>query len=156
MKEVWRIIFVTLVVFAISTSFFTSQNSAKAASNEKVYFGVTFGGKTVDEAKQLIDKVSSYTNLFIVASWTIDGAFNSSAELTEICDYAVQHNLSVIVYFSFIYYNYSRTVGNLYNSSVWDLYGVSPWHVGWLNQVRKDGVTCSWELTFMMSPEENK
>ena len=57
--------------------------------------------------------------------------------LTDICDYAVQHNLSVIVYFSFIYYNYTRTVGNLYNSSVWDLYGVSPWHVGWLNQANE-------------------
>ena len=137
MKEVWRIILVTVLVFAISTSFFASEDSAKAASNDKVYVGVTFGGTTVDEAKQLIDKVSSYTNLFIVASWTIDGAFNSSAELTEICDYAVQHNLSVIVYFNFIYYNYTRTVGNLYNSSVWDLYGVSPWHVGWLNQAKE-------------------
>ena len=137
MKKVWRIILVTLLVFAISTSIFASEIGAKAASNDKVYVGVTFGGTTVNEAKQLIDKVSSYTNLFIVASWTIDGAFNSSAELTEICDYAVQHNLSVIVYFSFIYYNYTRTVGNLYNSSVWDLYGVSPWHVGWLNQAKE-------------------
>ena len=70
-------------------------------------------------------------------SWTIAGAFNDSSPLTEICDYAVQHNLSVIVYFSFIYYNYTRTVGNLYNSSVWDLYGVSPWHVDWLNQANE-------------------
>lgn len=136
MKKVWRIILVTLLVFAISTSFFASENSAKAASSDNVYVGVTFGGTTVDEAKQLIDKVSSYTNLFIVDSWTISGNFNNSTPLTEICDYAVQHNLSVIVYFSFIYYNYTRTVGNLYNSSVWDLYGVSPWHVDWLNQAK--------------------
>jgi hypothetical protein len=137
MKKMWRIILVTLLVLATLTSTFTCGLSAKAASNEKVYFGVTFGGTTVEEAKQLIDKVSSYTNLFVVASWTIDGAFNDSKPLTDICDYAVQHNLSVIVYFSFIYYNYTRTVGNLYNSSVWDLYGVSPWHVGWLNQANE-------------------
>ena len=137
MKKMWRIILITLLVLATLTSSFTGKNDAKTASNEKVYVGVTFGGTTVEEAKQLIDKVSSYTNLFIMASWTIDGAFNSSAELTEICDYAVQHDLAVIVYFSFIYYNYTRTVGNLYNSSVWDLYGVSPWHVGWLSQANE-------------------
>ncbi len=136
MKKVWRIILVTLLVFAMLTSVFASENSAKAANSDKVYFGVTYGGDTVAEAKQLIDKVSSYTNLFIMDSWTIAGAFNDSSPLTEICDYAVQHNLSVIVYFSFIYYNYTRTVGNLYNSSVWDLYGVSPWHVDWLNQAK--------------------
>jgi len=137
MKKMWRIILVTLLVLATLTSTFATELGSKAASNEKVYVGVTFGGTTVEEAKQLIDKVSSYTNLFIVASWTIDGAFNDSTPLTDICDYAVQHNLSVIVYFSFIYYNYTRTVGNLYNSSVWDLYGVSPWHVGWLNQANE-------------------
>ena len=136
MKKMWRIILVTFLVVAIVTSIFASEDTAKAASGDKVYVGVTFGGTTVDEAKQLIDKVYSYTNLFIVDSWTISGNFNDSTPLTEICDYAVQHNLSVIVYFSFIYYNYTRTVGNLYNSSVWDLYGVLPWHVDWLNQAK--------------------
>ncbi len=136
MKKVWRIIFVTLLVFAISTSLFDSDNSAKAAGSDKVYVGITFGGTTVDEAKQLIDKVSSYTNLFIVDSWTIAGNFNDSKPLTEICDYAVHANLSVIVYFSFIYYNYTRSVGNIYNSSTWELYDVSPWHVDWLNQAK--------------------
>jgi hypothetical protein len=136
MKRLWRITLVTFLVIAMLTSVFSSESNVKAATNEKVYVGVTFGGTTVDEAKQLIDKVYSYTNLFIMDSWTISGAFNDSNPLTEICDYAIQHNLSVIVYFSFIYYNYTRTVGNLYNSSVWDLYGVSPWHADWLNQAK--------------------
>ena len=136
MKKMWRIILVTFLVVAIVTSIFASEDTAKAASSDKVYVGVTFGGTTVDEAKQLIDKVYTYTNLFIVDSWTISGNFNDTTPLTEICDYAVQHNLAVIVYFSFIYYNYTRTVGSLYNSSVWDLYGVLPWHVDWLNQAK--------------------
>ena len=136
MKKMWRIILVTFLVVAIVTSIFASEEAAKAASSDKVYVGVTFGGTTVDEAKQLIDKVYTYTNLFIVDSWTISGNFNDTTPLTEICDYAIQHNLAIIVYFSFIYYNYTRTVGNLYNSSVWDLYGVSPWHVDWLNQAK--------------------
>lgn len=135
MKKVWRIVRIALLVFTMSSSIFVSENSA-SGSNENVYVGVTFGGDSVVEAEQLIDKVSSYTNLFIVDSWTISGAFNSSAALTEICDYAVKANLSVIVYFSFIYYNYSRQIGNLYNSSTWELYGVTPWHVEWLNQAK--------------------
>ena len=135
MKKLWRIVFVTLIVFTMSTSIFVSENRA-SASGENVYVGVTFGGDSVVEAEQLIDKVSSYTNLFIVDSWTISGAFNSSVALTEICDYAVKTHLSVIVYFSFIYYNYTFQVGNLYNSSIWELYGVTPWHVEWLNQAK--------------------
>jgi hypothetical protein len=127
---------VLLVVFIMSTSIIISEHSAKATTDGTVFVGVTFGGTTVQQAKQLIDKVKSYTNLFVIDSWTIDGAFNSSAGLDEICDYAVNANLSVMVYFSFIYYNYSRSFGNLYNSSTWELYGVSPWHVDWLNQAK--------------------
>lgn len=137
MEKTCRILLVVLLVFVMSTSALSSENRTKAASTgENVYIGVTYGGDSVVEAERLIDKVSSYTNLFIVDSWTISGAFNSSADLTEICDYAVKANLSVMVYFSFIYFNYTRQVGNLYNSSTWDLLGVSPWHVGWLDQAK--------------------
>jgi|GEM_PF-862595 len=135
MKIVWRILVVTLLVFTVSTPIFISENRAEAASGENFYVGVTFGGNSVADAEHLIDKVSSYTNLFIVDSWAISGAPNSTA-LDEICDYAVKANLSVIVYFSFIYYNYTLQIGNLYNSSTWELFGVTPWHVEWLNQAK--------------------
>jgi hypothetical protein len=73
MKTMWRIFVVALIILTISTSFFVSESRAQGASGEKVYVGVTFGGTTVQEAKQLIDKVKSYSNLFVIASWTIDG-----------------------------------------------------------------------------------
>ena len=99
------------------------------------YFGVTFGGTTVKQAEDLIDKVKSYTNLFVVDSWTISGAQNSS-ELDQICDYAANANLNFIVYFNFIYYNYTFQFSN-YNSSTWQDYGYTAWHVDWLNSAEE-------------------
>src|SRR3990170_8462974 len=68
---------------------------------EDFFFGVTFGGNTTNEAKLLIDKVKGYTNLFVVASWAITGAKNETA-LDEICQYAVDAEMNVVVYFDFI------------------------------------------------------
>jgi hypothetical protein len=136
MKNMSRIALVTLLVFTMSTSILISGNTAKAATGENVFVGVTFGGTTVEEAEQLIDKVSSYTNLFVVDSWTIDGGPNSSA-LTEICDYAVQANMYFIVYFNFVFQNYTMNVGNYYNASTWEAYRMSPWHRPWLNEAKE-------------------
>jgi hypothetical protein len=136
MKKVWRIVFVTLVVLSMSIPLFLIENTAGTASGERVYVGITFGGTTAQEAKQLIDKVKSYVNLFVVASWTINGGPNASA-LTEICDYAADANMSFIVYFNFIYLNYSSTIGTMYNSSTWADYGMTPWHRPWLNEAKE-------------------
>ena len=63
---------------------------------EQTYIGVAFGGDTVDEAKALIDRTKTYTNLFILQSGPI--SYNESAT-TEICNYATQNGKSIIVYF---------------------------------------------------------
>jgi len=98
-----------------------------APPNEEFYFGVTFGGNTTSEAKLLIDKVKGYTNLFVINNW--DLALNETA-LTEICDCAVDANLYIMVYFGFVFFDFSR----LYPR--WqDLFaeaGVEPFHVPWL------------------------
>ena len=100
-------------------------------SNEEFFFGVTFGGNTTSEAKLLIDKVKGYTNLFVINSWDIVARSNE-ADLNEICEYAVDANMSFMVYFNFIFWNYTGNYGS-YNSSSWDDYGVSPWHISWIN-----------------------
>lgn len=87
-----------------------------AYAEDTLFFGVTFGLDTTDEAKLLIDKVKSYTNLFIVDSWTI--ASNETA-LNEVCDYAVKANLKFIVFFDFI-------------SHV-----AYPWHLSWLENAKE-------------------
>ena len=107
-----------------------------AASEEKFFFGVSFGGNTTSEAKLLINRVKEYTNLFVINSWGISGGVNETA-LNEICDYAVSNGLNLMVYFNFIFYNYTTQLGNFYNSTSWELFGVTPWHMSWLNIARE-------------------
>jgi hypothetical protein len=71
---------------------------------------------TTSEAKLLIDKVKGYTNLFVVNSWTVS---TNETALNEICEYAVNANMSFIVFFDFI-------------SHV-----VYPWHQTWLDTARE-------------------
>lgn len=137
MKTAWRILIVTLLVFTLTAPIFISPSSAEVSGyDENFYVGVTFGSNSVTEAKQLIDKVSSYTNLFIVDSWDISGAPNSTA-LDEICDYAVRANMYFMVYFYMIYYNATINIRNFYNASTWDAYGVNLWHISWLSSARE-------------------
>ena len=105
MKTVWIVLIVALlissVVLPIGYFEYKSQSSIR---NLPVYFGITFGLNTTEQAKQLIDKVKGYTNVFVVDSWTLDTlneTINGTA-LTQVCDYAVSQGLKIIVYFSFI------------------------------------------------------
>lgn len=138
MKFMWFLL-VALLVFSVCLPVVCAQYQTKTdTSNEDFYFGVTFGGNTTSEAKLLIDKVKDYTNLFVIASWDISGAQNETT-LDEICDYAAGANLSIIVYFNFIFYNYTFHFGNgtLYNATSWDQFGYTPWHISWMNQARE-------------------
>jgi hypothetical protein len=95
MKQV-MILALILVLMIITASLLvsysaTSHNNTDAAP---FYLGVTFCGNTTAEAKMLIDKVKDYTNLFVLQSWPIS---NNETATTEICDYAVNSGLSIIV-----------------------------------------------------------
>ena len=134
MRRVWLLVLVALLASAVILPAVYLLNQAKTGSaSDDFFFGVSFGGTSVSQAKLLIDKVKGYTNLFVVNSWEINGAANETL-LNEVCEYAINANLSVMVYFNFVYYNYTKDLGNIYNASSCDLYGVSPWHIQWLNQ----------------------
>jgi len=66
----------------------------KNKETKPFYIGVTYTGNSTSEAKMLIDRVKTYTNLFVIQS--LNFSRNETA-LTEICDYAVAHNLNIIV-----------------------------------------------------------
>jgi len=69
-------------------------------------FGVTYGQDTVEGAKILIDRVYTYTNIFIVDSSDVS---NNKTKLDSVCNYAAEKNLSFIVYFfSLFAYDWQR------------------------------------------------
>jgi hypothetical protein len=96
-------LFLFLIALLVSAAvlpvaYFYGQSGTEG-SREKFFFGVTHGSNSTSEAKLLIDKVKDYTNLFVVASWDI--SINENA-LNEVCNYAVDAGMSVIVYFDFL------------------------------------------------------
>ncbi|MGA2386610.1 MAG: hypothetical protein ABSG33_08760 [Candidatus Bathyarchaeia archaeon] len=98
-KQVRKYLLPTLliVVLLVSVGAYTSYSIGNQPKpNPNVYVGVAFGGNTTEEAKVLIDKVKSYTNLFILATGRNSITQNETA-VEEICNYAVANGLSVIV-----------------------------------------------------------
>jgi len=105
MKKLWIILIVAFLISFILLPVAYVENQSKGVSqNNEVYFGVTFGGNTTNQAKLLINKVKGYTNLFIIDSWTLDTINETvnGTSLTEVCDYAVSQGLNIIVYFAYI------------------------------------------------------
>jgi hypothetical protein len=77
------------VVFVVPLNLTDEQNK-----ESPFYFGVSFCGNTTKEAKLLIDRVSGYTNLFVLQSWPIS---RNETAVYEVADYAVAKGLNVIV-----------------------------------------------------------
>ena len=110
-KKITRIVitlFLFLILGFIILNFNTTTPRSKPSNflcsdPEPFYVGVTYCGDSVAEAKQLIDKVKDYTNLFVIQS----GTLQSEPEiLNEICDYAVNSGLYFMVYFGNQHWNY--------------------------------------------------
>ncbi|MCW4025368.1 MAG: hypothetical protein NWF01_10105 [Candidatus Bathyarchaeota archaeon] len=92
-----------IIVMVIATVFIVDSMSLQ--EKQPFYVGVTYCGDSADEAKQLIDKVKGYTNLFVVQSGPLQ---HYITELEATCDYAVDAGLNIIVYFGSDPYPYLR------------------------------------------------
>ncbi len=107
-----------LVTFAVNTVLASPENSTltidKSAASS-FYVGVTFGGNTTADAKLLIDKVKSYTNLLVIQSGPVS---KNETALTEISEYAMDAGLNIIVYFGY-------------------LDPQNPWQLSWLNMAKQ-------------------
>ncbi|MGD0202730.1 MAG: hypothetical protein ABSC20_02340 [Candidatus Bathyarchaeia archaeon] len=88
-------IIVVIVVSAFAAMEIYGSFSAPVASKKPFYVGVTYCGDNVTEAEQLIDRVKTYTNLFVVQSGPL---MDNGTALEQICDYAVNSGLNIIVY----------------------------------------------------------
>jgi len=69
-------------------------NLADKNKERNFYIGISFCGNTASEAKLLIDRIKSYTNLFVLQSFPIS---RNETAIYEICDYAVAQNLNIII-----------------------------------------------------------
>jgi len=101
MKSALVLTLIALLIFGVSLPVYLLCSNKSETVEEQFFFGVTYGSNTTLEAKLLIDKVKGYTNLFIIDSWDIS---TNETALNEISQYAVNAELSVIVYFDYVFY----------------------------------------------------
>ena len=119
-NRIYLILIVTiLVVAAVATPIAFWRYSTTETTNTPVLFGVSFGGKTANEAKLLIDKVKGYTNFFLVNSWDLS---SNETALDEVCDYTAEAGLNFMVFFDYI----SLTLG----------LPLTSWHGEWVSTAK--------------------
>ena len=110
-------IVVILLLISASAAFLVSYSQSSNKQRQLVYVGVAFGGETVPQAKLLIDRIKSYTNLFILDSGINPISTNETAA-REICNYAVNAGLNIII--------------NMGSWTPWNW----PWQIQFLNMSR--------------------
>jgi len=79
---------ILLTIIIVSAAILIVRNPSV---DKTFYVGVTYGGDTVEGAKLLIDKVKDYTNLFILASGSLQ---HNLTYVEEIGDYAIASGLN--------------------------------------------------------------
>jgi hypothetical protein len=85
-----------IIVLVATVPMLFSYTQRSNQQKDPVYVGVAFCGNKIIQAEMLIDRVKSYTNLFILDCGINPISQNLSAA-REICDYAVNAGLNIIV-----------------------------------------------------------
>ena len=94
MRQIRLFVVFTVSLLLISLIAIPSYSSVSdQEKQEQFYVGVTYCGSSVQEAKELIDKVKGYTNLFVLLS----GTLNAAVDVQEIGDYAITSKLNFAV-----------------------------------------------------------
>ncbi|MDR2203656.1 MAG: hypothetical protein LBE76_05100 [Nitrososphaerota archaeon] len=93
-----KLLTIIAVVLLVGTIVFASYIAVVIVDHEEAesfYVGVTYCGSSVEDAKEFVDKVKNYTNLFVLQSGVLQ--WNATA-VQEIGDYVTTLNLSYAVY----------------------------------------------------------
>ena len=96
MKKIFILSLILLVTIATAAFLVPYTLTNKSTETKPFYVGVAFCGNSTSEAKLLIDRVKTYTNLFVLQSFNFS---RNETATKEICDYAVAQNLNIIVNF---------------------------------------------------------
>jgi len=99
MKQIHLISIILVIVLLISSTALMvsyTQSNNQILPKTPVYVGIAFCGETVEQAKLLIDKTKSYTNLFILNAGQNSICTNQKVVM-EILDYATDADLDIIV-----------------------------------------------------------
>ncbi|MFA5364923.1 MAG: hypothetical protein WC325_07070 [Candidatus Bathyarchaeia archaeon] len=97
MKKMVALFIIFLLVVLSATVICFQDDFFGETHSEPFHVGVTYGGDSIQEALLLIDKVKDYTNLFVLQSGMLQHNLSS---VEQVCDYAVDSGLDIIVYFS--------------------------------------------------------
>jgi hypothetical protein len=88
---------IPVVIFLIASTtvaFLVPFNLSDGNKETPFYVGISFCGNTTAEAKLLIDRTKSYTNLFVLQSFPVS---RNETAIYEISDYAVAQGLNIIL-----------------------------------------------------------
>lgn len=104
-KQARNYLIPAVLIAILAVSIFSLQVFLVASNQPKVsgipYVGIAFCGNNTADAKLLIDRAKTYTNLFILNSARGNPISQNQSNVEEICDYAVSEGLSVIINLGF-------------------------------------------------------
>jgi hypothetical protein len=90
------ILLILILAIATAQTYFSYSNANSSKPDPGAYIGVAFCGTTTEEAEILINRVQSYTNLFVLDSGRNPISANQTT-VEEIGDYAVSRGLNLII-----------------------------------------------------------
>jgi hypothetical protein len=97
MKRVHILSLILIIIILTATiSLLVSYTQSCNIRKDPVYVGVAFCGNTTDQAKELIDRVKTYTNVFVL-NCGINPISDNLTAAREISDYAVNAGLYLII-----------------------------------------------------------
>jgi hypothetical protein len=96
MKRTYATAIVVMVIITVLSAALLVTKFGFSSKPADVYVGVAYCGNSVADGKLLIDKVKSYTNLFVLQSGLLQRDF---ASVDELGDYAVSVGMDFLPYF---------------------------------------------------------
>jgi hypothetical protein len=125
-------IFVSVLIVGLLLLNYGFLDQPKNKGSPDVFVGVDVAYADLPAIKTLIDKISPYTNVFVIGS---TGITYDKEKLDETCQYLYEKGLDFIIYTDREYY--------------------SQFQRQWNDDAKKDGTHTFWDTTSLMSRVES-